>query len=164
MTPTSLVAAVDDLAERFRATSALVEGMLGAVPRADQLEAVRGALAGYEVEIRALLRDLDPHDEIADWLLVEEGARTIAMWRWRRQTRSALVAVWGRVHATAAVAGELRGTRDRVVVVRDGDTWQSIAQRELGGWREWPRLLEANPGLSAGALTSGTSIVVPNLR
>lgn len=133
-------------------------------PNAAQLENIEAGLEGLEAEVRDLVRDLDRIDEL-DFAVVADGQRTIGLWRWRRGVRAALVGLWLRVRAAGDVARELAGgQRRRVIVSREGDTLQTIAARELGDWRDWPRLLAANPTLTPGALASGTTLVVPEKR
>lgn len=85
-----------------------------------------------------------------------DGARTLAAWRWRLATRHALGVVAG-VALDAGRGAELLDVAEAgsSVVVRRGDTLQSIAGRELGDWREWPRILDANPSPEPGTLASG---------
>lgn len=165
MTPAELIEDTADYATRLGEVAAVVKAAVkGGEATAAQLEAVRATTSGLEVDIRTTLRELDRCDE-TDWLVVVDGERTLAIWTWRRASRSALLGLWRLAHQMAEAARELGGgTRQRIVVVRDGETWQSIAARELGSWGEWPRLLAANPALSPGALPSGTTLVVPDKR
>lgn len=146
----------------IRARLALLE--VPTQPTAAQLESLEASLEGLEGDVRGLVRDLDRIDEL-DFAVVADGQRTIGLWRWRRGARGALLALWRRVRAAGDVARELAGgQRRRVIVSREGDTLQTIAARELGDWRDWPRLLAANPTLTPGALASGTTLVVPEKR
>lgn len=160
-----VIADVKDFGVRVEQVAALVQEAIDAsVVTAAQLESIRATTAGLEADIRSLLRELDRRDEL-DWLVVETGEKVLALWTWRRSTRSSLLALWRIAHQLAVMSRELTGgTRQKVVVVREGETWQSIAARELGAWGEWPRLLAANPTLSPGALASGTSLVIPEKR
>ena len=122
------------------------------------------AVAGVTADSRALLSELDT-TAAEDLAPTGDGASVIALWEWRRLTRRSVVLLLGQTRTIADFASDLvAGQRRKVVVTRQGDTLQRIAARELGDWREWPRLLEANPGLSPGQLLSGVSLVIPELR
>lgn len=165
MRPSDVIEDMASIRARTAEVAAVVQSAVrsGAATSA-QLEAMRATASGLEADIRTLNRELDRRDEL-DWLVVVDGERTLSMWLWRRSTRSALLGLWRQVHAIATAARDLGGgVRQKLVVVREGDTWQSIAHRELGGWEEWPRLLAANPTRSAGALVQGATVVVPEKR
>jgi nucleoid-associated protein YgaU len=158
--PTDVVERAAELTGRFTAATA----ELGTTPADGQVENLRSVLDGVVTDVRDLVRDLDLVDEL-DFLLVDEGARTIQVWAWRRTARRALVLFGGQARAAKAIADELTtGQKRRVIVTREGETLQRIAQRELGDWREWPRILAANPTLDPGALSSGVSLVIPEKR
>lgn len=130
-------------------------------PSVRQLEELRGTLAGLTADVKVLLDDLGVIDEL-DYAFVVDAVRSIQLWTWRRQTRTALLRLAGSLYDLSVQAALLSGgDKARVVTTRDGDTWQRIAQRELGDWRAWPRLVAANPGIPVASLASGTSLVVP---
>lgn len=160
-----VVERTEELAARFETAATTIEAVLSTgSPSGVDLQDLRGTLEGLSTDTRSLVRDLDAIDEL-DFALVQDGARTIRVWSWRRLTRSALVAFGGQVRQLSAVAAELAGgLRRKVVVSREGETWQSIAARELGDWREWSRLLAANPTIDPGTLNPGTTLVVPERR
>ena len=51
--------------------------------------------------------------------------------------------------------------RERIYVVRPGDTLGQIALDELGSSSLWPRLVESNPGLDPARLQVGARLVLP---
>lgn len=159
-TTASAIARVEDLG----VVVAAAVSVIGASPSDADLQSVIAGLDGARADARDLLIDLALLDE-ESLALVDDGLVTITLWRWRRSTRSAVVELVGQAKVVQEIAdGLLTGERERVVVTRSGDTLQRIAARELGDWREWPRLLAANPSVSAGALPSGTSLVIPQRR
>ena len=154
-----------EIRDRFLgATAALELALERGLPSRLELEDIRATLQGTIDDARFLLRDLDAVDEL-DFLPIGDGRRTIELWRWRRSSRREMLRFLGLARNAQVIAAELAGgQRDQVVIAREGDTWQSIAARHLGDWREWPRLLEANPTLEPGVLPAGTSMIVPELR
>lgn len=127
-------------------------------------QALRAGLGGIRADGRALLRALDRTQE-EDLAVVDDGTVLITLWRWRRTTRRDVMALLGTARTIQDLAADLvTGDRRKVVVSHEGDTLQRIAARELGDWREWGRLLQANPGVPAGALPSGTTLVIPARR
>lgn len=106
-------------------------------------------------ELRALLAAADLGAEAAP----QRADLVMAAWRWSRELMASLV----RLDAGLALAGEALAnvtplTRRRVTV-RQGDTLQSVAQRELGDHRRWRELASLN-NLAPGAPTPG-SLWVP---
>jgi nucleoid-associated protein YgaU len=121
-------------------------------------------LRGLEQDVRNLRRDLDA-TSVADQLIHTDGAKVILLWRWERGLRHDLVRVAAKLRGMIEVTAILeRGAEHQVYVVRSGDTLQKIAQATLGDWREWPRLLTANPGLEPGEVASGTLLTIPKPR
>jgi nucleoid-associated protein YgaU len=121
-------------------------------------------LRGQEEAVRVLRRQVDNTD-VAAQLVHDRADLVLTTWRWERGLRRSLVALAGQLRAVVTSASALERGRDRrVVIARSGDTLQRIAQRALGDWREWPRLLDANPGLDPGTLTPGTEITIPAKR
>lgn len=156
-----VVESVEDIATRMAELQAIVEDP--DVTDEDALT-LRAGLEGVRGDARSLLRELDATPE-EDLLLIEDGAVLLALWGWRRETRGALVDLIAETRAVQDLAQEfVGGQRRKVVTSKQGDTLQRIAQRELGDWREWPRLLQANPSVSAGALPSGTQLIIPEKR
>ncbi len=156
-----VVESVEDIAGRMAELQTIIED-----PELTDEDALtlRAGLDGVRSDSRTLLRELDATPE-EDLLLVEDGATLIALWRWRRETRGGLVDLLEQTRTVQDLAAEyVAGAKRKVITSRQGDTLQRIAQRELGDWREWPRLLAANPGISAGALPSGTQLVIPDPR
>lgn len=135
-------------------------GALAVDPDVRQLRGLRAALAGYSGDVRRLRADLDGGD-IRDALAHEWPEDVIRAWQLERRSRQALVQAAVQIRAADDVAEALeRGARLRQYVARSGDTWQSVAARLLGDWREWPRLVEANDG-DPSVLPAGTVLVVP---
>lgn len=156
-----VVESVESIAARMAELQAIVED-----PDVSEEDAIslRAGLEGVRGDARALLRELDATSE-EELLLVEDGELLIRLWGWRHDTRSALVDLLAETRVVQDLARDfVAGAKRKVVVSRQGDTLQRIAQRELGDWRAWDRLLLANPGVSPGALPSGTQIVIPDPR
>lgn len=86
---------------------------------------------------------------------------------WERDTRQQLAFLTrDAFNALRALRQQLAGgaARIRSHVVRSGDTLQSIAASELGDWRMWVDIADAN-GLDPGAtLPNGTKLVLPEPR
>ncbi|ATB28913.1 type VI secretion protein IcmF/TssM N-terminal domain-containing protein [Melittangium boletus] len=51
--------------------------------------------------------------------------------------------------------------RGQVYIVQPGDIVFNIAQRFLGDGNQWPRIVEANPGINKDNLTAGQRLVIP---
>ena len=120
-------------------------------------------LAGCATDISDFRDSLDSWRAI-DALVYDDGETLIDLWTWERGLRSSLVDAQSSIQEIQELAGELAsGKSERVYVVRSGDTWQSIAQVELGDWREWPRLVAANSG-DPSTLTGGTVLKIPKRR
>lgn len=60
------------------------------------------------------------------------------------------------VQATAAASGASSRYK-----IRKGDTLYSIARTYYGDGKQYPRIVAANPGLSADHLVTGKTIVIP---
>lgn len=149
---------VDDIQIRVTAAAAYSEIEIISSDTARNIQATMEGVTGDGL---ALVRDLDTTNE-EDLLVVQDGAATIELWRWRRTVRREVMGLLGTARQIGdLVDGLVEGAPAKVIVTRYGDTLQRIAARELGGWREWPRLLEANPGISPGAIASGTSLIIP---
>lgn len=129
-------------------------------PSARQLRHLRATLSGYAADVRSLRDDLDAND-IRDILAFEWPEDVIRAWQLERRTRRALVQVGEQLRQVDAVAETLeRGAEADRYVTKSGDTWQGVAARLLGDWREWPRLVAANGGDPA-TLPPGTILTVP---
>lgn len=155
---------VDDLAENFGRASATVTLIrTGAATRRD-FQGLQAAAVGLRGEAREIRRGLDAVDAV-DFLAVEDGQRVIQTWTWQREIRRSLTRMtFGLIGLERMVDEVVAGHQRRTVLVRQGDTWQAIAQRELGDWSAWRALLEANSDVSPGSLTPGTTLVIPNKR
>lgn len=127
-------------------------------------QSLAATTAGVIGDCRALLAEMDT--TIAETLApTGDPASVIALWEWRRLTRRDVVLLLGEARGIQDLALDLvAGQRRKVVVTRQGDTLQRVAARELGDWREWPRLLAANPDVDPGELPSGLSLVIPERR
>jgi 5'-nucleotidase len=60
--------------------------------------------------------------------------------------------------AAPVAAAPTGGTRH---VVQKGETLYGIAQAKLGAGKEWPRIVQANPGLTPENLKAGQTIIIP---
>ena len=58
----------------------------------------------------------------------------------------------------APAAAPTGGTRH---VVQKGETLYGIAQAKYGSGKEWPRIAQANPGLTPETLKAGQTIIIP---
>lgn len=129
-----------------------------------QLRHLGAELHGLEQRVRALRKTLDTTN-VADETVYADGAVVIALWKWERALRRDLVRFQGGLRTMIELTETLeRGDESQVYVSRSGQTLQGIAQETLGDWREWPRLLTANPGLEPGELPSGTVLTIPKTR
>lgn len=164
MAATSLFDVRDDvqaIAAGARTAAADLDAILAAgSATTQQVRNLRATIAGLDGDARTVRASLDDTD-VRDLLSHERAEDVIALWRWERGTRHALIVVERRLQEADDVAELLElGTRDRTYVVRTGDTWQGIAAQLLGDWQEWPRLVQANGG-DPGALTRGTVLFIP---
>ena len=131
----------------------------------DDLEHVRASAAGYLADIKTLRTDLDSTDIETLVVNSEDAARTLKIRIWERDVRTLLVKMAGDLIDMIDIAADLKQRAgQKIVLVRSGDTIQGIARRELGDWSEWTRIVEANPGLDPGTLTSGQTIIIPERR
>jgi len=156
--------AAEDVATGVAAAIAGIESALttGTVT-AGRLGNLRASLRGHRAEIAAIRGDLDALD-VTDYQLYPDAAVTLALWGWERELRHSLVAVAPSVRQAEKIAVRLvSGSARKTVTARAGETLQSIAARELGDWRDWVRLADAN-GLAPGALVAGTQVVIPGKR
>lgn len=127
---------------------------------ADALVSLQSALE----TARALLVDLAAVDETT-LISVQSAENLILIWVWRREFRRSVLALsYDLARLQERLVEFTRGFQDRIVYVTEGETLQSIAQRELGDFRAWPQLVEQNPGLSPCDLAPGTAIVIPTRR
>jgi len=166
--------ALDSLRELAEDVGDLVDGVTAAQAQVatalqtgtvttQQIRGLRASVAGLQADAREVRGALDPVD-VRDYLTHERGADVIGLWTWERESRHQLLVVEQRLREVDEAAEDLEfGARQRVRVVRSGDTWQSLAQELLGDWREWARLVEAN-GLDYDSLDSGTVLVIPERR
>jgi nucleoid-associated protein YgaU len=156
--------AVEDLVGGFaRAKAVLPLIRRGEATRRD-LQGLASAATGLRAEAREIRREIDVVDAV-DFLDIVDGQRTLATWIWQRELRKSLGRMATGLLTLERQVGEVvSGQHRRTVVVRQGDTWQSIAQRELGDWQAWKALLEANSDVAPGALSPGTVLVVPVKR
>lgn len=113
---------------------------------------------------RALLADLATVDETT-LINVQSAKNLIQIWLWRRESRRSVLALsFDLTRMFERLTEYVRGYQVRIVYVTEGETLQSIAQRELGDFQAWPQLVEQNPGLSPCDLEPGTAIVIPTRR
>lgn len=160
----SLSADLADVVRRVADTTGRVRDLLdvGAHTERD-IRQLQADLTGTLADIAELRTALDDFRGI-EALVYIDGASLVETWRWERDTRSQLVALARQVQAVRDLVAELAdGRANRTVLTRSGDTWQGLAQRHLGDWREWPRLAAANDGDPA-EVTPGTLIRIPETR
>lgn len=156
---------VGELVDGVRASLGLAEtALLAGTSTSRDLLGLQATLVGYQEDCAAFRADLDATD-VTELLVVETGDRVITLWLAERGLRRGLVTLSGKLRESQELVDQLVSGRRRLThVVRSGDTLQRIAARYLGSWQEWPRLLDANPTISAGSLPSGTVLVIPEKR
>ena len=121
-------------------------------------------LRNAQQDLRATRALLDPL-EVEGVVIGEHPADLLNAELQARELRhSGLVLEAQVLRAREATLELLAGAARRTVFVQAGETLQGIAARELGDWRAWPKLLEANPGLQGGALTPGVQLQIPKTR
>lgn len=159
----ALEADIKAVAEAFAATAAT----LAARAKAGDLDEttlrhIETELAGYEDSIDEIRAVMDAQ-QVSEALAIQRGDLNLAVWGWERENRQALVRLRPKITAAKQVARKLlEGVTARVHVVRAGETLQSIAQSELGDWRDWGLLLKANPDINPGSpLSTGTHLNIP---
>jgi len=159
------VGEVGDLLDGARTTlTAAQTAVQAGTASTRDLLGLQASVVGYQEDCASLRADLDSTD-VTDLLVVETGDRVIALWAAERSLRRGLVVLSGQLRQAQDVVDQLVSGRRRLThVVRSGETLQRIAARYLGSWQEWPRLLDANPSISADSLPSGTVLVIPEQR
>ena len=161
----TLGATIADLESQASATLSAARDMLQAGTQTSRdLLQLQSATTGQRADIYDLRQELDGA-AVADGLAVPTGENTLAIWLWERDARHNLVTLDGHLRRCGEVVDLLvSGRVRRQHIVRSGETLQQIAAAELGDWREWPRLLEANPSVSPGALAGGLVLTIPEKR
>lgn len=161
-----LVDRVGAMAVDFAAAVDLIQGDLETDTQTpQQVENLRASMTGILEDYRGIRTDLDNTDTVQLLQTQQNAGRILQMWTWERETRKAVQDFAGGVVETARVARGLNAGSDRsTYTVRAGETLQSIAQAELGDFSAWPRILDANPGLLPGELTSGSVLIIPEKR
>jgi nucleoid-associated protein YgaU len=125
---------------------------------------LRASVQGHVDAYRAIRQDLDLLD-VESEQTTDRADDTLTFWTWERGVRHRLSGVGYQLRRLQEALESLeKGAARTMYVVRSGDTLQSIAARMLGSWKEWTRLLDANPSLSPGVLASGTLLTVPDKR
>lgn len=160
-----VVEAVEDMGERLAAI--LVLAATDGLTR-DQARSIRASFDGIMLDARGLQRELDTTQD-DDLLVIRTGENaaiaSLRLWDFHRTVRRQLTSLIGAARrAQETVLLFTEGQQRKVVWTRSGDTLQSIALKQLGSWAEWPRLLEANPTLTPGALSPGIPVVIPEPR
>lgn len=161
-----VVVRVQGLADGYVAAVAVVADDLAQNTQTPQQVAnLRASMAGLLGSFRALRKDLDA---TATAILVQtqnNAARLLQVWTWERETRKAVQDfATGMVETDRTAQGLNEGSDRATITVREGDTLQAIAARELGDFQAWPKILEMNPGLVPGELQSGTTLILPEKR
>ena len=160
-----LAAAVQDLVDGVNASvNAVVGALQGGTSTFRDLHGVRASLTGYRADLAGIRGTLDATD-VADFNLSGRADTFLRALRWERELRHRLVRLGSQILSAETAAAALEaGVARHVHLVVSGDTLQRLAARYLGDWQAWPRILEANPDLSPGPLTSGTVLVIPAKR
>lgn len=153
------------LTESFTAAQeAVADALQDGTATTAQLHYLEATLTGIGDGVQELRDDLDAL-RMSEQMVFEDGANLATLWKWERGLRDSLVTFALSVQDALTITTNLeRGQDEQVYVSRSGDTLQRIAATTLGDWREWPRLLEANPGLTPGELSSGTVLTIPKAR
>jgi nucleoid-associated protein YgaU len=129
-----------------------------------QLQGLSATLEGSRADLRALRKEVGALS-VPDWQIGESGSDRIHLWRWQVGLRGALLSTGEQARrAQALVTTLLSGAQPRTYTVRSGETLQSIAQKTLGDWKEWTRLLEVNGLDPAAELASGSVLIIPEKR
>lgn len=106
------------------------------------------------------LEALDPLSLISD--ASRDGRKTIELWTWRLGLRPALLEFSFDARRLVEDLEELDlGTGEVLVVVREGDTLQSIAAQQLGAFTQWTRIADRNPGVTPLTLAVGQTLAIP---
>lgn len=165
-TTTEVVIRVEALADTLLAAQAAIQPDLETDTQTpQQIGNFRATTAQIVIDYRALRADLDFLDSQTLILTQQSADRLSEIWRWERTTRKDLQDFIGTVVESDRAFAQLDGQSDRgTYTTREGETLQSIAQKELGDFSAWPQILEANPGLLPGLLPSGTTLVIPERR
>ena len=163
---TEVTTAVDNMVARYTvAVEAISPDLEANTQTQQQVRNLEATMTGLVGDVRRLRTDLDTTDTATLLLTANDAERLLAVWTWERETRSAVQGFVFGVIESADIAKELNEGSDRATVTtRAGDTLQSIAARELGNFAEWPRILDANPGLLPGTLAAGTVLILPEKR
>lgn len=155
-------AATARISAGVRATFASVDALVRqGKATAQTIRHLRAEIQGYLDDARALRVSLDLVD-VEDLQSVDLASDTLALWRWEREVRHTLGSAGYQLRRLWEQLRDLeQGSTRTLHTVRSGDTLQRLAARYLGDWREWTRILDANPDLEAGALTGGQVLVIP---
>lgn len=142
----------------------VLEGQVyAAVIDADDAPELLAKVRELLAEVGTYIEDLEDTDELTLAVIVD-ASNSLALWRWRTSQRTLMIDFLSQVvEMERLLLTIVSGIEERLVVVRQGETLQSIAARELGDWREWRRLLDRNPGLSPVSIDPGTTIVIPTV-
>lgn len=157
---------VVDATERYRTSYLrILQSFQVTLPTRQNLSGLAEGLSALIAEMEGTAADLQTVDE--DSLIsVLDGPRQVSIWRWRRLVSFQLAQQLAQVRGVLEGVTELLdGLLIRVVTVKEGDTLQRIARRELGSWRAWPDILAANPAITDPFnLPVGLQLVIPGGR
>ena len=155
---------VGDITTAFRVLDDTVgDLLLQGTATLKTLKNIQATSTGLLADIRTVRGTLDATD-VRDEVLAERGDSIINVHRFGRRTRFTMSPLENSLRVIAELARKLeQGFIQRTHVVRSGETWQAIAQRHLGDFREWPRIADAN-GLDAQDLVAGLVLVIPDRR
>lgn len=130
---------------------------------APKVGSLRASASSIRADIQRVRVDLDSVD-VAGFQRVPNAVGLLELWIWERETRRALVLLGDELRqADEAAETWQQGQRQRVHVVRSGETLQAIAAKYLGDWKEWHRIAAAND-LEPGQVPSGTVLVIPETK
>lgn len=160
-----IVERVEAARDRFVHVSAGVTALLSTNRQSHRdVQQLASSVGGVKAEARAIRAEIDVIDAV-DYLPVADAYAILGAWQWQRALRRDLLRFELEADKLVRIAGELvSGLDKRTIIVRDGETWQIIAARELGDWKLWTLLWQANPGFSPVAPPSGSVLVVPERR
>lgn len=105
-------------------------------------------------------------DEIqgSDFATPESPAANLELWNIEKEIRTRVTSFAGAVMRAARVAARLRDQdANRIMIGKDGDTYQSIALQELGDWQAWTQLADANRDVAPEDDLRGKVIKIPGI-
>lgn len=157
------LAVVDSFVKEYAFVQAQVVDYVKAGEATDQ---ELGYIVARFTDLRSRVHSFNKSFDEVD-ILVYEGSpdpvRRLELWHAEKELRARMSKFSQALAESIRVATALIDkTTDLVVIARDTDTYQSIAARELGDWRAWVDLHQANRTQAApGEVLTGKPLVVP---